>query len=295
MVLPVAAAGVITVGSRVAIPAARGIARLLSTRLTLGGAAAVTAAPVVLATADNLTGNALSETLLETPLGAPLEAYLTSREWVAGQQASVVSNAMELGLVNSGALEEGLPNHNSQIRLVDAMSHYVIGDMVGAASLASDLGLELSDIADAYNDANNAHPNATMGEIGTVMFEDLSARVQDREMGIAPVPEGRPALDSDFATSSAELSGEALDEAYDQVSFFEAGLMGAAFSGLIGFIESVNFGGWADGIVDRLQRVVVDSAQDAVVSQGNLGVIPDLLDFSPYPDGPEHDRDLALG
>jgi len=168
-------------------------------------------------------------------------------------------------------------------------------DVFMVASLASDLGLELSDIADAYNDANNAHPNATMGEIGTVMFEDLSARVQDREMGIAPVPEGRPALDSDFATSSAELSGEALDEAYDQVSFFEAGLMGAAFSGLIGFIESVNFGGWADGIVDRLQRVVVDSAQDAVVSQGNLGVIPDLLDFSPYPDGPEHDRDLALG
>jgi len=305
MGLPILAAGLMTVGRFAVTP----LVRLLSTRLTVGGAAAMSVAPVAIASLDNLTGNQLSETVMETPLGGPLEALLATREWTTGQKAGVVSNAIELGLTRSDALEEDLPRDDTQIRLVDAMSHYVIGDMVGAASIASDLGLELSDVADAYNDARAENPDAAIGDVGVVVFKDLSARVEARKMGVSAdagisssgvsssVEQGRsvdgaPALGAAFSGSdAAELTGSALDSAYDQASNGEIGLVGQLLSKLVSFVESINIMGWADDLVDRMQRFVVDSAQDEVLSQGNLGMASKGGDFTPYqsndPRGPE--------
>lgn len=80
MPFPLVAAAV--AGLRVAVPfVVRGVGSLLSRRLTVGGTAAMMAAPTALAAIDNLTGNELSERLMSLPFGDAIAAVLGVNEW----------------------------------------------------------------------------------------------------------------------------------------------------------------------------------------------------------------------
>lgn len=198
---------------------------ILGRKMTLGMTAAVATTPITVPILDNATGNVASEALLDSPIGKPLENLLKVNEFVKGQQAGMVSNAIEKLMTDNGQLDESSPDYETTSQIVDVVSHALIGDEIGAFNKASAYGLDPSDIMAAYNEEKAKNPDARLRDIGAATVHNAARRVRERKEELARNGETRltDALirDSQVAaggaalsqvTTTAETQNESIDE-----------------------------------------------------------------------------------
>ncbi|MBP7760137.1 MAG: hypothetical protein KA099_12655 [Alphaproteobacteria bacterium] len=242
------------------------LAALFGKNMTLGGAAAVAAGPTLISALDNATGNALSETLIKTPIGPALEALLKAHEWSQDQKALVVTNLIDGELEKRGLLSKTDPDYQRSKSMSKALGHLIVGDPVGAASIASELGIETSDLVESYNQAKAANPNGTIQEVGAASFANLREKVRQRALqrsavsqpqvsgAASPVPSSTPlstpstappaggsAASSRATSVSLEgLSNESISSAFEAAADMKGGIVGflmktaSAISGIFG-------------------------------------------------------------
>tara|TARA_B100001989_G_scaffold251270_2_gene230112 strand:+ start:393 stop:1337 length:945 start_codon:yes stop_codon:yes gene_type:complete len=224
---------------------------LLSKKLTVGSTLALTAAtsPTLWSALDNSTGNALSETLLKTPVGPAVEKLLEVDEWSKDQKATVVSNLIDSHLESKGHLDPNADNYERSKRMTEALGHIIVGDEIGAASIASDLGIQTSDIVESYNRAKTANPDATIQEVGKASFLNLREKLDhqqelqaSRELATTPettqsIPSISPSRQNNFNLDS--LSDDKISDIFN-AAMDKEGFMGfvnkgiSFFAGFIG-------------------------------------------------------------
>lgn len=265
MPFPLVAAAV--AGLRVAAPfVIRGAGGLLSRRLTVGGTAAMMAAPTALSAIDNLTGNELSERLMDLPFGDAIAAVLGVGEWANEQQASVVSNAILHQLKERDVISEDDADYETSERIANVIGHVIVGDSIGAATAAAELGVQPSDIAAAIQRARDENPGASFGEIGAIAFADVKQQViEARREQEAPdeQPVQQPALTERFniqaryqeqLTRVRSLSGSDLQQEFNRVKD-EDGLNMSSSTNMF-MATALDFLG-LDGFADQFRRAVV--------------------------------------
>jgi uncharacterized protein YjaG (DUF416 family) len=237
MALSLLAKGLLTAGSWAATRALpsvmRGITGLLGKKLSLGGALLVTAAPTALSYVDRVSGHALSEALVEMPFGDALEHVLAVHEFSNDQKASVVSNLINKQLIDRQIINENDQDFERSQKIIDAMGHAIIGDIVGAATIASNTGMELSDIMEAINVANAKNPDGSIAEISVEAFSnikeqlrknDISTTEQKQDQEIAPDIKPEAEIFASIAFKKAaeisrinDLNGEGLVSEFNAV------------------------------------------------------------------------------
>lgn len=156
----------------------RGIGSLFNKKLTIGSAAAMAAAPTALSFLDNQTGNKLSKALIESPMGEAVEKVLSVNEWSNDQKSAVISNTITDQLEKRGKLDPNSEDYATQKQMADALGHIIIGDQIGAANAAANLGVNPSDLMASYNDARRQNPNGSMGDVSAQAFENLQQRIE---------------------------------------------------------------------------------------------------------------------
>ncbi|MGN7438496.1 MAG: hypothetical protein ACTHOO_07605 [Alcanivorax sp.] len=178
---------------------------ILGRNMTLGTTLGVASLPITVPLLDNATGNVASEALLNSPLGKPLETLLEINEFTKGQQASMVSNAIETVMSDNGQLDESSPDYETSTQIIEVVSHAVVGDEIGAYNKASAYGLDPSDVMEAYNEERARNPDARLRDIGAATVQNAARRVQERKEELARNGERR--LTDGFVTESQIAGG----------------------------------------------------------------------------------------
>ena len=262
--VPAAGAALMTAGRwalmRAAPSALRAGTSLFSKKLTVGSAAALATAPTLVSMLDNSTGNALSESLLNTPVAPAIEKLLEVNEFSNNQKASVVTNLIDNGLENRGHLNESDPDYERSKRMTEALGHLIVGDTVGSASIASDLGIQQSDLIESYNQAKAANPDGTIEDIGTASFVNLREEMRQgdlqKEASVAA-----PAVKENNGSQRTGLSGK--DFSLDGMSnegisaVFEAATDKAGFMGFVYKAISSIAGMFGDSAQAGAQKIML--------------------------------------
>lgn len=180
------------VGTKAVPKIVSGVGNLLGRKMSYGGATAIAAAPAIGAYIDGKLGHTLSETVTKLPFGEAIETVLSLNEWANDEKAAVPSNLITNALEEKQIINENDPDYDQSLKMIDAIGHIAIGDTIGAGVTASELGIEVSDIADSINQAKRDNPEATLGQIGIIAFTDL--REQQRanandKVANDPIPE----------------------------------------------------------------------------------------------------------
>ncbi len=238
----------------------RGAGSLFTKKLTIGSAIAMSAAPTALSFLDNKTGNAISEALIKSPVGQGLEKLLSMNEWSQDQKASVVSNLVIDQLEARGSVSSNDADYERTKKIADAFGHIAIGDQIGAATIATNLGINTSDLVASYNEAKDQNPNASMADIGVLSFNNLRNKIRQQELDastqnlqqtqqieqkqrtVAPSPSGSAGIS---ALSGKQLSS-AFDTAADNAGFMGMVLKGVSLlAGIFGESVQAGFQKWA--------------------------------------------------
>jgi len=208
------AGGVVVRGLGAAWRFGRGV---LGSKMTLGSTLAVATAPITLPIIDNATGNVASEAILDSPLGRPLEALMRVNEYAHGEQAGMVSNAIEKVMHDHDQLDENSPDYETQLQIIDVTSHLIVQDHIGAFNKASSYGIDPSDIVAAYNEERALNPDASLREIGPAAVQNAARRVRERKEELERNGErtltDRVVGQTPFAAAAtAAMSGETSEE-----------------------------------------------------------------------------------
>lgn len=105
-------------------------------------------------------------------------------EFAHGQQAGMVSNAIEKVMRDNGHLDESSPDYETQLQIIDVVSHAAIGDELGAFNKASAYGMDPSDVVGAYNEERALNPDASLRDIGAATVQNAARRVRERKEGL---------------------------------------------------------------------------------------------------------------
>lgn len=163
-------------------------------------------------------------------------------------------------------ISEDDPDYETSERIANAVGHVLIGDMVGAATAASELGVEPSDIVAAIQRARHDNPDASLGEIGAIAFTDVKQQViEARREQEAPeeAPEQQPGLTERFniqaryqeqLTRVRSLSGSELQQEFNRVKD-EDGLNMSSSTNMF-MATALDFFG-LDDLADHFRRAVV--------------------------------------
>ena len=167
--------------------AARGTGNIVKgaagTKMTVGGAIALSQAPTIFAVTDGMTGHQVSEKLIDTPIiGPALQGFLSLNEYSNGAKATMVSNAVQYKMKQQGHLSTTDPDIDTKRKIIDVLGHVVVGDEIGAATRATELGIDPSDVVAAYNEEKSRNPNATVGELGSHVVNNVNERIKQQNL-----------------------------------------------------------------------------------------------------------------
>lgn len=246
----------------------------LGRKLSLGGALTIAAAPTLLSKIDNETDNALSEALLESSIGPALQTLLEVNEWSNGEKASVVTNLIDNQLEERNHLSPDDEDYARSKRMTEALGHIIIGDQIGAANIAAELGVQTSDIVESYNKARAQNPEGSLQDVGAMSFVYLREKVRQNDLqadqtapdniapdataGTVPYPNSSPNSSPNRERFSLDnLSNDGISAAFDVAAEMKGGFEGFVMK-TVSFLSGI-FGSNAKAFMQKTMLNMVDT------------------------------------